>query len=72
MSLIILKGSSDIILFVLQELSPVSDPASHSRNGEQNHKHISRETQGFVNASGVEIDVGVKLSLKNFTFLWMK
>jgi len=39
------------------------DPAGHSRNGEQDWEHVSGEAHGLVDDSGVEIDVGVQLSL---------
>lgn len=59
---VILPGTVDIVLRVSQELHPVSNPASHTRNSEKDGEHIGGEAHGSVNEATVEIDVGIELA----------
>lgn len=58
---VVLSGSDDLSFLVSQELLPVSNPSDGSGDGEEDGEHISGESEGFVDHSSVEVDVGVQL-----------
>ena len=59
---IVLPGTIDVVFGVSQELHPMGNPPSHTRNGKKHGEHVSRETHCSVDEATVEIDVGVKLA----------
>ena len=59
---VMLPGSDDFVLRVIQELVPVGQPANSSGNHEEDREHIRRKTESLVNDSTVEINVGIELS----------
>ena len=61
-SYIVLPRPVDIVLSVIQELDPVSNPSGHSWDSEQDRVHVCGETHGSVDQAGVEIHIWIELS----------
>lgn len=59
---IILSWPVNVILCIIQELSPVSDPSNDSWNCEENRVHVSWESHRSVNESTVKIDIWIQFS----------
>ena len=59
---VVLSRSVDVVLGVVEELGPVSDPADDTGNCEEDGVHVGGEAHGSVNKAAVEIDVGVEFS----------
>ena len=62
-ALVDLAGTHNLVLGVLNELVPVSEPAGKTGQGEEDSEHLSGDAEGLVDHTGVEINVRVELSL---------
>jgi hypothetical protein len=58
-----LLRAPDLGVGVRVHFTPVGNPTGESPDGEENSEHPGRETHGLVNDPGIEINVGVELSL---------
>jgi hypothetical protein len=62
-TLVNLTRSDNLVIGVFNELGPMGEPSSESRESEEDSEHLSGDAEGLVDNSGVEIDVRVELSL---------
>ena len=62
-ALVDLAGADDLVLGILNELIPMGEPSSETGQSEHDGEHLGGDSEGLVDNSGVEIDVGVQLSL---------
>ena len=60
---VVLPGPHNLVLGVIEELIPMSQPSDSSRNHEKHGEHVSGESHSLVDDSTVEIDVRVQLPL---------
>ena len=61
-ALVDLARADDLVLWVLDELIPMSQPACKTGQGEHNREHLRGDSEGFIDHTRVEIDVGVELA----------
>lgn len=59
---VVLSRSVNVVLGVVEELGPVSDPAYDTGNCEEDGVHVGWKSHGSVDKAAVEVDVGVKFS----------
>lgn len=57
----VLSRPVDVILLVIQEFDPMSNPTGHTGNREQNRIHIGGETHCPVDQPRIEINIRVQL-----------
>lgn len=60
---VVLTRPHNLVLRVVHELVPVSQPTNSSGNHEKNGEHVSGEAHSFIDDSTVEINIGVEFSL---------
>lgn len=63
MAYVVLPRTHNLVLRIVQELVPVSQPPHHPRDHEEHWEHVSRESHRAVNDTAVEVHVRVKLTL---------
>ena len=62
-ALVDLSWANDLILGVFNEFIPVSQPAGEAGQSEHDREHLSRDAEGLVDDTRVEVNVGVELAL---------
>jgi hypothetical protein len=62
-TLVDLAGTDDLVLGILSELVPVSEPASKTGKSEHDSEHLGGDAEGLVYNSGVEVNVGVEFAV---------
>jgi hypothetical protein len=62
-SLVNLTWSHDLVVWVFNELIPVSQPSRQSGKSKHNCEHFSWDAERLVDNAGIEINVRVKLAL---------
>ena len=58
-ALVNLSWAYNLVLWVLDELVPVSQPACKARQREHDREHFRRDAQRLIDHSGVEVNVRV-------------
>ena len=58
-SLVDLAWSHDLVLWIIEELGPVSEPSSNPWDGEQDCEELSWDAYSLVDHTGVEVNIRV-------------
>src|ERR1700733_4642915 len=58
-----LARAADLLLWILDHLLPLGDPADGARHREQNGEHVGREAHRLQRDAGIEVDVRIELLL---------
>lgn len=57
-----LPGTTDPGIGIVDHFFPVGNPARHAADGKEYGKHVDGETQGHVDETTIEINVGIELA----------
>ena len=68
-TLVDLARADDLVLWVLDELIPMGQPARKAGQGEHNREHLGGDSKCFVNHTRIEVDVGVELAFDEILVL---
>src|SRR5690606_30060973 len=64
-----LTRTRDALLFIVEHLFPLSEPAGHPPDGEEHREEIHRETHRLVDEPRIKVDVRIELSLAEIIIL---